>query len=103
MIRNMANMRDFPRDLKRQVDALTKTLIVLSADPEQEITANAATVFDSVVDMAREAFPDHRTISVVLGPAEVELTSGSPIRVADALLVVGQIDAIIGPWPAAVA
>jgi hypothetical protein len=93
----------YPRELKRQISALEKSLVPLLDDPEQEVTGNAAVVMATIVDSAREVFPDHPTILQIQSPTECSIWTGSTMRAADALLIVQQIDAIVGPFPAVVA
>lgn len=99
----MTQTNEFPRKLKRQVVALQNSLKALLQDPEQEIVGIAVAALDGVIEEARLQFPDDPVISKISGPYEYELASGSPVRVADALLVVDQIDAVIGPTPPAAA
>ncbi len=82
--------------------ALEKSLALLLSDPEQEVIGNAAAVMDTVVDLAREVFPDHPTILQIQSPTKWSIWTGFPMRAADALLIVQQIDAIVGPFPAVV-
>lgn len=99
----MTNKIHYPRELKRQILGLEKTLVTLLNDPEQEVTGNAITVMDTVIDLARDTFPDHPTVLQIQSPTEWTIWMGEPMRAADALLIVQQIDAIIGPFPAVVA
>ncbi|CAB4681760.1 unannotated protein [freshwater metagenome] len=98
----MNKKMSYPRELKKQILALEQSLVTLLNDPEQEVTGNAAVVMDTVIDSARAIFPDHPTILQVQSPTEWTLWTGSPMRAADALLIVQQINAIVGPFPAAV-
>ena len=89
----------FPIELKRQIEALTESLQHMMSDPEQEITGIAVTVMDAVIESTRLVFPDHLTVRAIQSPFDYELLHETPMRAADALLVVQQIDAIIGPRP----
>jgi hypothetical protein len=99
----MTQTNEFPRKLKRQVVALQNSLKALLQDPEQEIVGIAVAAFDGVIEAARLQFPEDPVISRISGPYEHEFDFRSPVRAADALLVVDQIDAVIGLAPPAVA
>ena len=43
----MTQKMRYPRELKRQILALEKSLVLLLTDPEQEVTGNASVVMDA--------------------------------------------------------
>jgi len=92
----------FPRELKRQIQALEKSLLALLRDPEQEVIGSAAQLLDAVIENARRLFPENPVIVSLIGPIESELIFAESMRAAEALLITQQIDAIIGPWPPAI-
>lgn len=65
-------------------------------DPEQEVTGIAVPVIDAVISEARAAAPTGSTISTqvadIITPDAI--AEGTPVRAADALVVVGQLLAV---------
>lgn len=81
----------------RQLRADLKDLI--DRDPDQEVTGQALLVLDQVVTQAHEGVPIEQLPDVgvldILTPDAVG--AGEPIRAADALLIVGQLLAVLEP------
>lgn len=97
-------MSDYPYDAKRRVTALIETLEpVVTRDPEQEIRGIAVPVLESTIEFLKAAMPNDAVVQAVMGAFDHELTTGEPVRAVDALLVAKQVDAAIGPYPAAFA
>ncbi len=91
---------DYPYEAKRRVEALIETLEPMVAkDSEQEIRGIAIPVFEATLDVLKEALPDDPVVQKVIGAYEHEFATGEPVRAVDALLVVRQVDAGIGPYP----
>ena len=91
----------YPYAEKRQIVSLVQTLEQLvKRDPEQEVQGFALPVLDASIEAVRAVLPGNPIVEAVRGIVSPEqIASGEPIRAADALLVVRQLDAAIGPEP----
>ena len=83
----LAQMRQLHSDLHALADR----------DPEQEVRGTAELTLRSIMSEARESLPAESTlrdqIIDLISPESIE--AGDPVRVADALIVVGQILAVL--------
>jgi hypothetical protein len=72
-------------------------LQLIERDPEQEVTGQALPLIDAVVSEAREALPPESTLaSQIVEIISVDtIEAGEPLRAADALVVVGQLLAVL--------
>lgn len=87
-----------PTEARRAVARLHLQLAdIVKSDQEQEVRGIAVPVLDRVQSAARENLlegdPVLATLPDLISPEAIE--SGEPIRAADALLVVGQLDAAL--------
>lgn len=86
-------------DARRRISRLRSDLQVLvDRDPDQEVWGLAIPVLDAVLKVVREALPDDPVLCQVrdfLSPEAV--ANGEELRAADALLIVGQVQAAIPP------
>lgn len=88
----MANLAGRLRRLRADLKDL------IARDPDQEVTGQALLALDQVVMKAHELVPEEQRADVgvldILTPA---VAAGEPIRAADALLIVGQLLAVLDP------
>jgi hypothetical protein len=86
----MAALVDQLRQLHRDLQAL------VDRDPEQEVRGPALPLMDAVISEARNNLPVGSTLGTqmveIISVAAIE--SGEPVRVADALIIVGQLLAV---------
>lgn len=82
-------------DQLRQLHADLAQLI--ERDPEQEVTGQALPLIDAVVSETRGALPPESTLgSQIVEVISVEtIEAGEPLRAADALVLVGQLLAVL--------
>jgi hypothetical protein len=94
----------YPYKAKQRVEALAKSLKVMAdRDPEQEVQGMALPVLDAAIDDIKAALGDDPVVLAVAGIISPEtIEAGEPVRAVDALLVVEQLDAAIGPRPPSV-
>lgn len=93
--------RDFPYEAKRRVQALIKSLHTLVArDPEQEVQGIAVPVLAASLEAIKEAKPDDPVVKALVDLMSADfIGAGEPIRAADMLVIVEQLDAAIGSRP----
>jgi hypothetical protein len=73
---------------------------IAERDPEQEVRGIALPVLDACITALREVIADDPVISRMPDPYSTEsIAAGEPVRAVDALVVLGQIIAVIGPAP----
>ncbi len=58
---------------------------------------------EPTIEVLKSALPDDPVVTAVVGAYAHEIGTGEPVRAVDALLVARQIDAVIGPYPIAIA
>jgi hypothetical protein len=81
-----AKARQLHHDLER----------LANRDPEQEVLGLARTMLDAVVAVCVEVLEDDPVVqSLGSGMTVDELLEGTPLRAADALVVVGQLDSAL--------
>jgi hypothetical protein len=71
---------------------------LIERDPDQEVTGQALPLIDAVISEARQALPDKSTLrrQIVDVISTEAIEAGEPLRAADALLIVGQLVAVLG-------
>ena len=86
---------------RRRLDMLVKQLTdIVEKDNEQEVTGPAVSVVDAVVSSIRVKLPDDVVVSVIRDVISVEaIEEGEPVRALDLLVIVGQLQAALGPEP----
>lgn len=95
-------MNTFPEAAKRRTESLIRALqTIVKKDPEQEVMGMALPVFDAVIEAIKDELGrDNPVVAAVAGVISADMiSSGEPIRAADALLVAEMLDAEIGPRP----
>ena len=71
---------------------------IAERDPEQEVRGIAVPVLDARIEALREVVADDPVVSRMQDVISTEtVEAGEPIRAVDALVVLGQIIAVIGP------
>lgn len=91
---------DFTTD-RRRLDTLAKQLAaIVEKDNEQEVTGPAIPVVDAVVSSIRAKLPDDAVVAVIRDVVSIEaIEEGEPVRALDLLVIVGQLQAALGPEP----
>jgi len=88
----MAKLLDQLRQLR--VDLVQ----LVDRDPDQEVTGQAIPLIDAVITEAREALPGDSSLRTqivdIISTTTIEV--GEPLRAADALIIVGQLLAVLG-------
>ena len=75
---------------------------IVERDPEQEVQGIALPVLDACLSAIRSVAADDPVLSTVQDVISAEtIANGDPVRAVDALVVVGQVIAVIGSPPAA--
>lgn len=91
---------DFRTDRRRLESLVSSLRKLVERDPEQEVTGFALPVVDAVLSTVREKLPGDPVANVMREVISVEtLADGEPVRAADLLVVVEQLQAILGPQP----
>jgi hypothetical protein len=101
----MPTDEDYPYVAKRRLDALIKSLHTLIArDPEQEVQSIALPVLDAALTSIKGEVADDPVVRAMVDLLSADfIGSGDPVRAADMLVIVEQLDAAIGPYPFAIA
>jgi hypothetical protein len=86
-------------DAQRRAEQLYTDLSrIAERDPEQEVRGIALPVLDACIATLRQVVPDDPVISQMPDAYSAEsIAAGEPVRAVDALVVLGQIIAVIGP------
>lgn len=83
--------------VKRRVDALIKSLGTLIARAEREVQGLAVPVLDASLEAIKQAKPDDPVVASLVELMSADFIGvGEPIRAADMLVVVEQLDAATG-------
>jgi len=98
-------VNEYPYDAKRRVEALIKSLRMLTQrDAEQEVQGVALPVVAAALQDIKASMPDDPVVMTTVDLFSAEFIGmGEPIRAADMLVVAEQLDAAIGPYPPVVA
>jgi hypothetical protein len=88
-------------DAQKRAKQLYKDLSrIADRDPEQEVQGIALPVLDACIGALREVAADDPVVSRMQDVFSAEsVARGEPVRAVDALLVLGQIIAVIGSPP----
>lgn len=86
-------------DARRRIARLRLDLErLVDRDPDQEVWERAIPVLDAVLAVVRQALPGDPVIAAVEDfMSAAAVVDGRELRAAEALLIVGQIDAAIPP------
>jgi hypothetical protein len=85
---------------RRAAQLYTDLTRIAQRDPEQEVRGIALPVLDACITALRDVARDDPVISRMPDPYSVEsIAAGEPVRAVDALVVLGQIIAVIGRVP----
>ena len=96
---------EYPYAAKQRVTGLLSSLRTWwSRDPEQEVQGFALPVIDAAIAEITAALPDDRVVASVADVVSAEMIGlAEPVRAADMLVVVEQLDAAIGTPPPQIA
>ena len=77
---------------------------IADRDPEQEVRGIALPVLDACIAALREVAPNDPVVKALPDVYSAEsVAAGEPVRAVDALVVLGQIIAVIGEVPPGIA
>jgi hypothetical protein len=95
----------FPYKAKQRTEALIKSLDKLVAsDPEQQVQGFAVPVLAAALEDIKQSMPQDPVVKALVDLMSADaIGSGDPIRAADLLVIVEQLDAAIGKRPIVVA
>ena len=74
---------------------------IVQDDQEQEVRGIALPVVSEAIRVAYDLLTENRVVAVTIEPFSADaIAEGEPLRAVDALVVVGQLLAALGPEPA---
>lgn len=76
---------------------------IIQDDQEQEVRGIALPVVSEAIRVAYDLLTENRIVGVAIEPFSADvIAEGEPVRAVDALVVVGQLLAALGPEPSSV-